>query len=486
MNAGFRHAWYQSLVERFPAIQREASEFAESAGFFKYKDRIGLYAGASSCPARLPRYVTDALITANSTDILPNVVIADQIRDVVKGIYGDDYDVCVTNTCEAALRVAYDTLMAPPTMRRGEAYRSRVLTLLGEDFDWGAGYGRPFPPKYKNITIDRTVAGGELGVDAKSLTNLDTLFVRHAGARYEVHGIKPSVVPLLLDTDAEETLSAARRVAERHAAFVSGVHCIGYDTPGWGYAAKDEKGVPVLFKGLGAIASEFDVPFVIDAAACLPVVGLDPRDTGADILLYSVDKMARAPIAGLAIGKAEPMSVFRKAMGWGGSRAGGASSYSKAVYSVADPGRDSLVGVLAALKALRDEPERFTAPIDGMAKILSAELDELCPTRFRNELVVTKSYHMGGIEINYARTWNGEYGIPLFSLEDLFVGTNAICLATEAMGIAPATIYSGNIIVAPSLGLTDDDGKLDEDATRVACRALVKSIEIVSRYAGLG
>ena len=40
--------------------------------------------------------------------------IADQIRDLVKSVYGDEFDCVVTNTAEAGLRLAYEVLMAPP------------------------------------------------------------------------------------------------------------------------------------------------------------------------------------------------------------------------------------------------------------------------------------------------------------------------------------------------------------------------------------
>ena len=49
----------------------------------------------------------------------------------------------------------------------------------------------------------------------------------------------------------------------------------------------------------------------------------------------------------------------------------------------------------------------------------------------------------------------------------------------------PATIYGGNVLIGPGLGLIDGTGKLDPDATRVAFRGLIKAFEIVSRHAGL-
>jgi hypothetical protein len=95
---------------------------------------------------------------------------------------------------------------------------------------------------------------------------------------------------------------------------------------------------------------------------------------------------------------------------------------------------------------------------------------------------------MGGIELNYAGTWdfeNGRRGIPLFNLEDMYYGTNTIDSALIAMGQAPATIYGGNVLIGPGLGLTDEDGRLDETATRAAFRGLMKAIEITCRHAGL-
>jgi hypothetical protein len=483
MESAFRHQWYQRIFERQPAIVREAASLADTFG---YAGKVGLYQGSSSIPGRLPDYVIDAIAEANRVNVLPARKVADEIRDLVKTVYGDQWDCVVTNTAEAGLRIAYDALMAPPTMRKGDAYRTRVLQILGEDFEWGAAYGRPFPPKYKNIAMDRTVAGGELGLEGKSLANVDTLFVRAPGVKYEVHGVRPNVVPLMTGIDVEGTIRRLGTAAERHATMLSGVHAVGYDTPGWGFGEKDRDGIPILMRAMGELAGDFDVPLVVDAATCLPFVGLDPRRIGADVMIYSMDKAGRSPIAGLVIGKAEPMNVLRKAMGWGGPRTGGTSSYSKAVFSAHDPGRDSLVGLLAFLKAMHERPALVTDPVDGMYAILIEELEAFRPKRFRQKLIVTKSHHMGGIEINYAPTWDGEgFGLPLYNLEDLYIGANAFDAALVAMGQAPSTIYGGNVLIGPGLGLIDGSGKLDADATRAAFRGLVKAFEIVSRHAGL-
>jgi hypothetical protein len=129
----FRHAWYQSIFEKTAEIQRDAAAAATEMGLDRFAGEIGTYQGSSGCPARLPDYVLDAIVQANQRNVLPAVRIADQMRDLVKQVYGDDYDVCVTNTAEAALRVAFETLVAPPTLRKGDQYRSRSLQIYGED-----------------------------------------------------------------------------------------------------------------------------------------------------------------------------------------------------------------------------------------------------------------------------------------------------------------------------------------------------------------
>src|SRR5690606_24309133 len=100
------------------------------------------------------------IVEANRQEILGVQAIEDKVREIVKDMFGDAFDCAVTNTCEAGLRVAVETLMAPPVMRRGDMYRGRMIAPLTEDFDWAASYGRPFPPKYKNIAGDRSVSAG--------------------------------------------------------------------------------------------------------------------------------------------------------------------------------------------------------------------------------------------------------------------------------------------------------------------------------------
>ncbi len=486
MTPKYRFQWYQQIHENRAKIHEDAREAARELGLEKWRDRVGLYAGSSSCPGPLPGYVLDAIVAANTGPLLPMRAVEDELRGVVKDLFGDEYDGAVTNTCEAALRVSFETLFAPPTMRKGETYRGRFIAPYGEDYEFMAAYGRPFPPRYKNLIADRAVTGGELAVEGKSLPNLDAVFVRLAGARYEGHGIRFNPVPLLTATDAAETRRALSVAAERHASQLVGFESIGYDTPGYGYGEQDDNGVPLLKKYIGELAREFDVPYIVDAASCCPVIGLSPADIGADVMLWSMDKACRAPISGLLVGREECMVPIRKGLGLGGTVRGGVTSHGKAVFSLVDPGRDAVVGLTAVLKVLRDEPERVTGPIDAMHSIVVEEFSCLQPERFREDLIITKSYTMGGIEVNYEQTWkDGDFGVPIFALEDLFADSNPIGSAMDEMGIHPATIYSGNMFLGPGMGTLADNGELIEEPTRLAVRALVRATNIVCKHAGL-
>jgi hypothetical protein len=53
------------------------------------------------------------------------------------------------------------------------------------------------------------------------------------------------------------------------------------------------------------------------------------------------------------------------------------------------------------------------------------------------------------------------------------------------MGISPTTTYGGNMFLAPGLGTFDKNAELNEEYTRIGIKALVKSVEIVCKYAGL-
>ncbi|GAJ24689.1 unnamed protein product, partial [marine sediment metagenome] len=99
-----------------------------------------------------------------------------------------------------------------------------------------------------------------------------------------------------------------------------------------GMAKKMRAAFQSLKNLLGNLLTKYDVPYLVDSASCLPVIGLSPKDIGADVMVWSMDKAARAPISGLIVGKEEIMVPVRKSLGLGGQRHGEVSSHSKALF----------------------------------------------------------------------------------------------------------------------------------------------------------
>lgn len=487
MRSNHKFQWYQAIYENFPKIREDARQAAIDIGLNKVTENsFGLYPGSSSCPGPLPSYVLNAIVSANR-EVIPMRRVEDELRNIIKDIYGDDYDAAATNTCEAAIRIAFETLMTPPILRKGDSYRGRFIAPYGEDFEYIAGYGRPFPPKYKNLFVERSVTAGELAVEAKSLPNLDSLIVKLVGTKYEVHGIRQNIVPLMTNTDSEKSIERIEKFAQRHLENLTGFASLGYDTPGYGYGEKDQNGVPILKKGIGSLALKYDLPYLVDGGGGMPVIGLGPQDINADVMMWSMDKTARAPASGLIVGKEEVMVPIRKGLGLGGQRYGEVSSHGKARYSLMDPGRDTVVGLIAVLKMLKNNPNKIKDPIDQYHRIIINEFKSFEPNKFSEKLIFTKSYTMGGTELNYEQTWSGEdFGIPIFNMDDMFANTNAMIVALDVMGVGlGATIYSGNIFLTPGLGTLDEDGELIKENATLAVQALIQAIKITIKYAGL-
>ncbi len=487
MASTYRFEFYQKLYEKLPEIKDNASKEGAKLGIDKLAGEIGLYPGSSSCPGVVPEFVLQPVIESNSGNIKPVRDYQEQLRYLIKDIYGDDYEGVALNTCESVLRAVNEVIFAPPTMRKGDAYRTRVLMPFNEDHEYLGCYGRPFPPKYKGLDSDRSVAAGELAVEGKSLANLDTLLVKYVGGRYEVHGINAHLVPMLSGIEIDATITKMDDMAERHGAYVSGFQSIGYDTPGYGHEDHNDRGGPVMLHNTSQLAHRLDLPHFVDCGGGLPVIGYGPADVEADFMSWSMDKAGRTLACGLLVGRADEMVPIRKALGLAGQRFGGLTSHGKALYSFADPGRDTLISLIAYLTALKSSPKVVTDPIDRFHDILSECIRDFRISRLRDSIRLTKSYSWGGTELNYENTWDdGEFGIPISTLEDFFSDTNPIVLANEAMGVAPATVYSGNMFITPGLGTIDQHGDLIEEHAWLAAKALVRSMEIVCDAAGIG
>src|SRR5690606_21756707 len=120
---------------------------------------------------------------------------------------------------------------------------------------------------------------------------------------------------------------------------LAGFVTLGYDTPGYGYGEKDESGASRIQSAIGALAASYDVPYVVDNAWGAPFIGSDPRKLGADVMLFSMDKVAGAPTSGLVIGRDTSMVNVRRALGFHSERFGTISSHGKGAHASADPGK---------------------------------------------------------------------------------------------------------------------------------------------------
>ncbi len=213
-----------------------------------------------------------------------------------------------------------------------------------------------------------------------------------AGASYTLHGIKFYPCPLLMNTDADATAEALHEAAHVHASDLSGFISLGYDTPGYGCGAKKRDGAPKLLSSIGELAAGHGVPYVSDNAWGTPFLGTDPRRIGADVMLYSMDKVAGASTSGLVIGREEPMVNIRRALGIHSDRFGSTSAHGKASHVAADPGKVTMTTMLAALRVLRDKPQVVTQPVDTTHALV---LDEYARVKgdLGDGIVITKSYN---------------------------------------------------------------------------------------------
>jgi len=289
-----------------------------------------------------------------------------------------------------------------------------------------------------------------------------------------------------MGTDAARTAQSLQRAAEIHARDLAGFVALGYDTAGYGYAEKDAEGTPVLLERIGGLADERDVPFVCDNAWGMPFLGTDPRRIGSQVMLYSMDKVAGAPTSGLVIGREWALVNLRRALGVHGERFGATSAHGKASHVAADPGKTTMAGVLAALRTLRDRPQVITRPIDVTHEIV---LDEFARARDRlgDGVIISKSYNLGGVEVNYERTWSDKsMGIPIFNNEDRVAGSHLLNLCLARMGVLPGQAEDANVIITPGLGTTDQDGTVIEERMHLAVRALFAAMALLRAWTEKG
>jgi len=100
--------------------------------------------------------------------------------------------------------------------------------------------------------------------------------------------------------------------------------------------------------------------------------------------------------------------------------------------------------------------------------------------------VIYKSVNCQSVELNYYDSWaNGAWGLPVFSIEDMYAGSHLLQNAMSQMGMIPTIAYDANIMISNGVGNLDEEGRLLERPTRLAVRGMFKIMEILGRYAGM-
>lgn len=480
-----KYQLYKHLQTHAAEIYAEARQAAEAMGITpEMRNQLGLTGAISGCHGLIKRQVSEAMEDA-ARKVIPSAAFDEGIRDLIKAHYGDDYDAALVNTCEGGLMVSFDVLCMPPLLGRGDPYRGRYLAFYERFMHHAGAYGRPFPPRYKEYLAEQGETAGEYGVQGKRANNLDTLVMRMEGANYDCHGIKYGPAPNLRHVNAEKTLAKAAELAERHADLLVGFATLGYDAPGYGYGDKDAQGTPIIQKGIAGLAARYDVPYIIDNAWSAPFTGADIRKLGGDVMIYSMDKITGGPTCGLIIGKEESMVQIRRALGLHGARYGTLSSHGKAGYVSLDPGKEALAGAMAAMRILKDTPEITLQAFKDLYRLTLEEFEQSLPPELQSGWSIYPSQNSLAVELDYTDTWaDGRMGIPVFTVEDMYSGSNITQNCLVQMGLMPTITFDGGFWVSNGLGNVDEDGRLLEQPTRLALRALFKTVEIVSRWAG--
>ena len=97
----YRYQLYKHLQANTQTIFAQARAAGEELGITPEKrGRIGLTGAVSAMHGALRREVAQAM-DAVAYEPVSSALLDENIREVVKDVYGDEYDAALVNTCEA-------------------------------------------------------------------------------------------------------------------------------------------------------------------------------------------------------------------------------------------------------------------------------------------------------------------------------------------------------------------------------------------------
>ena len=97
-----------------------------------------------------------------------------------------------------------------------------------------------------------------------------------------------------------------------------------------------------------------------------------------------------------------------------------------------------------------------TTSMDSIRNMAARVVEEFgkIDKKIRPYFKFAKSYNSQAVEVNYQAAWNdpNKLGIPIFTIEDMYAGSNLFQAGVMKIGILPTIAYDANIFFSPGLG----------------------------------
>ncbi|HHW26756.1 MAG TPA: hypothetical protein GXX23_05405 [Firmicutes bacterium] len=465
-----RFKYRSQLYEHLGANAREIMLAAEKTAK-EIKTDLGIEDGGPSVAAETPPVKPVASISK----------AASEMREIIKDVYGDAYDACPVASVGAAMWLACRSAFAPPASASGRRYRARYITPLEKGTGRHSSYGQVYPPQYKRFLCEDDAADDRCGDTIRQIDDLDAVVVPLEGASYVHHGIAYTPAALLTGVEAESSLEIMAATADVHASHLAGFVSSGYDTPGFGASSRDEKGTPLLQSGIGQLAREFDVPYIMDCGYSVPLLGAVPSRTRASLAVYSLGQGTGREAPALIVGLEGLVTPIRKEAGLFRVPPLGGYVTRSTTYASLVPSPAVMAEQLHMLRELRERPRRFADEIDHLNRVVLEELGSL-PAKLRDCLRVTPSYGMLSVELNYEDTWKEEMGIPIFTVADTSAGTHLMQLALDLMGAAGVSVLDASIYI--TAGREESRTGPGSDKVRFSIRCVTALLQILAKQSG--
>lgn len=459
------------LYEHLGASARDIILAAEKAA----KEIKASFGGENVAPSTVPES------PPSSKPVTSISKAASEMREIVKDVYGDEYDACPVASVEAAMWLSCRSAFAPPSSVSGSRYRARYITPLEKHTGRQSSYGQVYPPQYKRFLCEDDVVRDRCSDAIRQVDNLDAVVVPLEGAAYVHHGIAYTPAALLAEVEAESSLEIIAATADVHSANLAGFLSLGYDTPGFGAVSRDEKGTPLLQSGIGQLAGEFDVPYLMDCGYSVPLLGAIPARTRASLAVYSLGDESGREAPALIVGLENLMTPIRKESGLFKVPPLGGYAMRGTPYASLVPSATVMSNQLHMLRELRERPRRFADEVDHLNRVVLKELGTL-PAKVKDCLKVTPSYGMLSVEVNYEDSWKEGMGIPIFTMGDTNAGTHLMQLALDLMGATGVNVLDASIYIRA--GREESGAGPSSDKVRFSVQCVTALLQIMAKQSG--